>query len=124
MARGGARPGAGRPKTRMVIAFDAGDRVRLSRLRDATPGGQIATIDENGELVLPAGWISPLEHLLAVVNDKTAAPDRRDRAAFAAAPFCHVRISGQYISGKLTEEREAKRAGDGTPWQNVLRTVD
>ena len=37
--------------------------------------------------------VSPLEHMLAVLHDPKADPDRRDRMAVAAAPFVHPRLA-------------------------------
>lgn len=67
MARGGYRPFSGRPK---------GARTR-SRIPD--------------DIVRDAGKVglSPLDYMLAVMNDPDADPKRRDRMAITAASFCH-----------------------------------
>lgn len=66
MPRGGYRPGAGRPPKEAALEPEAG-----------TPGS-------------PA--LSPLDYLLGVMNDATTAPERRDRAAIAAAPYVHGKV--------------------------------
>lgn len=37
--------------------------------------------------------ITPLEYMLAVLNDETADPRERSWAAGAAAPFCHPKLA-------------------------------
>jgi hypothetical protein len=83
-----------------------------------------ARIDENGELILPPGWQTPLEYMMTVVNDESADVDRRDRLAATAAPYFHSRVSGQYISERATTLEQAKSAGRGTEWARVLKTID
>ncbi len=63
MARGGARPGAGRPKN--------------------------ARTSTEAERKAAAVGISPLDYMLAVINDERADEARRDQMAIAAAPFIH-----------------------------------
>jgi hypothetical protein len=70
MPRGGFRIGAGRPK---------GSR---NKLREEVSS-------ESRRL-----GVSPLQYLLGVVNDPTASPSRRDRAAIAAARLCHPEPTG------------------------------
>src|SRR5262245_9707227 len=43
------------------------------------------------EAVLPEGQISPLQYMLAIINDPTASARRRDRMAVVAARYCHPR---------------------------------
>lgn len=92
MARGGFRPGAGRPK-----------------VKSAAPG----------EPESPAGIkkaarkakISPLEYMLAVMNDDLADRTRRDRMAIAAAPFVHARAAD--VEPGKREERAARAQQTG-----------
>ena len=70
MARGGFRPGAGRPpkpkpKAELPRVF------KSSESRNQKP---------------------PLEYMLAVMNDPDADPVRRDRMAIAAAPYVHPKV--------------------------------
>lgn len=74
MARGGFRPGAGRPK--------------------GSKSGRVSV--ENGipSDVLPASaksGMTPLEYMLGVMRNTEADQARRDRMAIAAAPFVHAR---------------------------------
>jgi hypothetical protein len=71
---GGPRPGSGRPP---------GPRPIPQSLRERFP-------------------IMPLEHMLAVLNDKRQSKSRRDDMAKAAAPFVHARVAPR-----------AKAEGDG-----------
>jgi hypothetical protein len=81
MPRGGYRPGAGRPK---------GSRT----LKRALPSPK-----------LPVVKITPLEYMLAVMNDPNADELRRDKMAIAAAPFMHPRVADNRY-GKKDEERD------------------
>ena len=69
MPRGGKRPGAGRPVS------------KLTKLK------QIVTreIASTGEL--------PLEYMLRVMRDRTVDHERRDWAAKECAPYCHAKLS-------------------------------
>lgn len=91
MARGGYRAGAGRP--------------RKAEKRSGEKG------PEPDVPVLPTESHTPLEFMLAVMNDPQQSSQRRDRMAIAAAPFIHPR-AGE--AGKKEEKAEsAKRAGTG-----------
>lgn len=69
MARGGKRPGAGRPKGA------ATKRTREVADKAAAEG------------------LTPLEYMLAVLRDEAADPDARMDAAKAAAPYVHPKLS-------------------------------
>ena len=75
MARGGARPGAGRPK-----------------------GGANKLNDEARAKALDGGT-TPLEYLLAVMRDTDLDRDTRIDAAKAAAPYVHARLAAVEHSG-------------------------
>ncbi len=64
--RGGARPGAGRPK---------GSGTRQVALEPSSP-----------ELELPLGY------MLRIMRDGSVDPKRRDAMARAALPYCHGRL--------------------------------
>jgi hypothetical protein len=65
--------------------------------------------------------MQPLEYMLAVMNDRTADANRRDRMAIAAAPYVHGRVSDERITKKRREAKAAKSAGIGTPWGEDLQ---
>lgn len=94
MARGGYRPGAGRPK-------GAGSR-GLKKI----PAG------DAGDLVRKAG-LSPLEYMLRVMNNTEAPSERRDRMAIAAAPFVHGKPGEKDRSKKADREAAADEAAAG-----------
>src|SRR5687767_6713638 len=103
MARGGYRPGAGRPRK----AGKRSGETSKPAVRD-TPDAQDAPDDVP---VNPTESRTPLEFMLAVMNDPGQSPNRRDRMAIAAAPFIHERAGEK---GKKEEKAEAaKRAGTG-----------
>ncbi len=98
MARGGYRPGAGRPKG--------------SKTRNTTKPSIEPTSPESPSKDAPGEDLGPLAYMLKVMNDPKAPDDRRDRMAIAAAPFVHARKGiGQ---GKKAEKAErAKEASTG-----------
>ena len=76
MARGGKRPGAGRPK-------GTGNKVTEAAKRKALEDG-----------------ISPLDYMLSVLRDEGQTDDRRMDAAKAAAPYIHPRLATTEVTGK------------------------
>jgi hypothetical protein len=69
------------------------------------------------EADIQPGKMLPLDYLLMVINDETTAPDRRDRLAIAACPYCHPRlIEPEKVTKKDRQEVAAETAGRGTPW--------
>jgi phage terminase small subunit len=50
---------------------------------------------------------TPLEYMLAVMNDPRVEPNRRDRIAVAAAPYLHPKAGEQ---GKKKDKDDAARA--------------
>ncbi|AXC50053.1 hypothetical protein DRW48_10445 [Paracoccus suum] len=52
------------------------------------------------------GGMTPLEYMLAVMNDAEQEPTRRDRMAMAAAPFVHARAS-DVVPGKKEQKQDA-----------------
>jgi hypothetical protein len=126
MSRGGPRPNSGRPRlppnqtiigTRPELNED--DKAAISGLPKSTDRARII----DGELVLPTGWITPLEYLATALNDSTASDARRDRIAMALAPYLHARRAEVGIGAKQKAEEQAKKAGDGTAWAGILRTA-
>jgi hypothetical protein len=124
MSRGGARPGAGRPrkpKNLPAIRLVSADEAGSPTLQEPLPG---AFVDEAGELRMPEHWETPLQYAMRILNDPATPAERRDRLAQAFAPFVHQRLTGVYMSAGRQEQERAKRAGDGTPWRSILRTAD
>jgi hypothetical protein len=89
MARGGYRPGSGRPHKEPT------PKVKPARL---------AVIPAGDEIEAPAA-LTPLEYMLAVMNSPEADRGRRDRMAVAAAPYVHVRAAD--VEGGKKEQRQA-----------------
>src|SRR3954466_1818545 len=99
--RGGYRPGSGRPK-----------RSTQSR-RD-----RIVTAPAPGRL-------SPLDYMLAVMNDPDADDARRDRMAIAAAPYVRARAADAKPGKKEEGEQAARTAERGTNWdRKAARLAD
>ena len=93
MARGGYRPGAGRPK---------GSKGKTKKT--------ICTTVQKTEPTRAGKTMTPLEFMLAVMNDESEDPDMRARMAIAAAPYIHSRAG----EGKKQDKAEkAKAAGKG-----------
>jgi hypothetical protein len=76
MPKGGARPGAGRPK---------GSPNRRNRQLVQAQAEVAAIAKETG--------VTPLEHLLQVMRDPATTPTRKDAAAACAAPYLHPRLA-------------------------------
>jgi len=93
MARGGYRPGAGRPK---------------GSGRKILPPAKLSAADVK-DIVAAAGE-SPLAYMLRVMNNPEVDPSRRDRIAVAAAPFVHPRIEKATPSAKAEVEAKADDA--------------
>jgi len=64
--------------------------------------------------------LSPLDHMLTVMRDRTADPKRRDRMAIAAAPYCHPRVADYRVGAKDMKAEAADNAGAGTAWEGLL----
>lgn len=86
MARGGKRPGAGRPK-------GSGQRIKPMALGEAP------------------GTDTPLGYMLRVMNDPGVDDDRRDKMAMAAASFMHARLAPSSPSKKEDRQEAAAKAG-------------
>lgn len=92
MARGGFRPGAGRPpknagKAPTVLSKEAAHKPRKS-----------------------LGGLTPLEYMLTVMNDESEDGQRRDRMAIAAAPYVHVRAEAVAPGKKEQKQAAAEKA--------------
>jgi hypothetical protein len=101
--RGGARPGAGRPKkgNPPIVKIEA-EALSAAALADG---------------------VTPLAYALAVMRDATAPTWRRDRMAALAMPYCHVRASDAAAGKKATAQAAADTAGHGTDWGSDLDTA-
>lgn len=62
-----------------------------------------------------AAKLSPLEYMLAVLNDETAEDARRDRMAQAAAPFVHARAGEVTKKGGAADKAKQVAAGRFAP---------
>src|SRR3954451_7638564 len=101
--RGGSRPGSGRPKR--------SSKSRRDRIMTAPA---------------PApGRMSPLDYMLAVMNDPDADDARRDRMAIAAAPYVRARAADAKPGKKEEGEQAARTAERGTNWdRKAARLAD
>lgn len=86
MARGGFRPGAGRPKS--------------ARVRTKTEVAVEARSEDK----------TPLDYMLSVMNDPAADKSRRDRMAIAAAPFVHGKADVEQEGKKAQRQAAAEQA--------------
>src|SRR5262245_42988376 len=59
-----------------------------------------------------SGTFTPLSWMLHVINDPTAAPERRDRMAIAAAQYVHQRAVYTRQSKKAAPQQAANQTGD------------
>lgn len=104
MARGGFRPGAGRPRK-------SGEGQAVQAAKAAVKAEKV----EAGPDEVPAGNVTPLAYLLSVVNDLTADDGDRFKAAVAAAPYVHVRASDLAAAKgkKEVAQESAEKAATG-----------
>lgn len=121
MPRGGARPGAGRPKKQPAEVPKA--------KKPAAPKPDPAHKDADGFKTNP-DWpfgqerppepeppedlsnLMPLDFLLSVMRDPKEDKGRRMQAATLAAPFCHAKKAEKSAKQQEAEERK-KTAGAG-----------
>jgi hypothetical protein len=93
MARGGYRPGAGRPKGsksgEAKVVIEAPKKTASRAVPDAEGDAQ-----------------SPLDYMLSVMRDPEIDGARKDRMAIAAAPFMHARADTAK-AGKKEQRTEA-----------------
>jgi hypothetical protein len=95
MAKGGYRPGAGRPK---------GVKNRAKETAKVAPDIRKAA---------RKAQMSPLEYMLAVMNDDDADDSRRDRMAVAAAPFVHAKPSDKPEGKRAQRQAAAEGVASG-----------
>lgn len=100
MARGGYRPGAGRPRKNP----EETSAKASTRPAKAAAGNQ--TAKERLDL-------TPLEYMLDVINDPNADQARRDRMALAAAPFVHGKIAEVGAGKKEQQKQAAEKLAEG-----------
>jgi len=107
MARGGFRPGAGRPKGTIK---EVTKQPRRSKVGEPLPAIPATLAPETIEEIAPD--LLPLDHFLKVIRDPLESKDRRDRAAAVLLPFLHEKAGAK---GGKKEEREdaAKKAASG-----------
>jgi len=108
MARGGFRPGAGRPKG---AAGAKSKPAKKKKTRGIPQDIEKEAVSEN---------MAPLDYMLKVMNDpKEKDNARKDRMAIAAAPFCHQRAEkgGKKIvqAGQAAEVTRGKFAPGAPP---------
>lgn len=93
MARGGARPGAGRKKG--IVSFKDSLATRIQTEAKAEAIREVVReVRKKGD--------TPLEYMLSVMRDDTVDSKRRDAMAAAAAPYLHPRLSNATLSVKNT----------------------
>lgn len=108
MARGGARPGAGRPRKGSVVMEDKAPAPKVAVPADVAKAARRIKM-------------TPLEYMLAVMSDETAEDARRDRMAQAAAPYVHARAEAAKPGKKEQAAEGARTAEQGTNWAGLLQ---
>lgn len=92
MARGGYRPGAGRPRK------NPAETETKAATKPAKASAENQTTEERIER-------TPLEYMVDVMNDPDADQTRRDRMALAAAPYVHGKIA-EVGAGKKEQQKQ------------------
>lgn len=95
MARGGYRPGAGRPKG----ATGTSKEVRKAEQKLAAGGGR--------------GFATALEFAMSVINDPKADMSDKIRLAVAAMPFQHAKLAEKAQGKRADQADKAKKAASG-----------
>jgi len=64
------------------------------------------------DIILDAGKVglTPLEYMLAVMDDPAVPVDRRDRMAIYAAPYCHAKADSAPLGKKEQKQAIADEA--------------
>ena len=122
MPRGGARPGAGRPKKQPTTKTTTAAKKPAAKKPDPAkadaegfktnpdwPFGQERP-DPPGDL----SNLTPLEFLLQVMRDPSEESARRMQAAQLAAPYCHAKM-GEGGKKEAKQEAAKKVASRFTP---------
>jgi hypothetical protein len=105
MPSGGFRPFSGRKKKGQEVPKETPKMIPAD----------IVTAAKSVEL-------TPLEYMLAIMNDETLDPLRRDRMAVAAAPYVHTKRAATEVTKKEVRQAEAETAGTGSEWGDDLST--
>ena len=114
MPRGGARPGAGRPR---------GSKNKGATLTTTTP----SRFERIRQRALDDGKILPLDWFMGVLNDPDATDDERTEAAKAGAPFMHPRLEAvafQGLPGQKTHEEALDELDDLDFEANNPKTIN
>jgi len=139
MARGGYRPGAGRPKMSEAEKAERAILRAAGLLPTTKRAGKVKPKVKSKKAVTPAAPpeipadvkddaatanMTPLDYMLQVMRSSTVEAARRDRMAIAAAPFVHARREGQ-APGKreLAGEAASKAASKFKPGAAPLKLV-
>lgn len=127
---GGYRPGSGRKPAKPKVRPGPLQVARqLAEALEAEAAGQTrqapsVTVEP---LVGPDG--KPLKHrkfkdsmsyAMAVINDPTVNGERKDRLAIAMMPFQHAKIAEKPLGKKEQQALDAKRAGNGSDWDDLM----
>ncbi|ONG53458.1 hypothetical protein BKE38_12140 [Pseudoroseomonas deserti] len=120
MAKGGFRPGAGRPKGAATRSgkgpakakVKAAEKV-LEKAAKAPPPAK-ATAAEEGQGAEPSTrrFASALDFAMEMINDPQASMDVKVRLAVAALPFQHPKLEGA-APGKKEQRQQAAEAAAG-----------
>lgn len=113
MPRGGARVGAGRPKGSVTKRDGLNSAAKKTAAASKAPKKRV---DVPGAIVptyVPqdSSEKTPLEYMLAVMNDPRVEGGRRDRMAVAAAAYLHSKVGEKGI--RAAKKDAAKTAGAG-----------
>lgn len=102
MPRGGARPGAGRPKKSKSASPAVRKVVRDLKRKPSKAAGKAAEVHKTA-----------LEFAMAMINDPNVEMDDKVRLAIAAMPFQHPKLEGKTAGKKEERADAAKRVSSG-----------
>lgn len=109
MARGGYRPGAGRPKGAKSTAPTERQVDAAERTLQASPRRS-------------KKFKTALDFAMAIINDPDAPIDAKIKLAQAAMPFQSPKVAAGGLGKKDAAQQAAKTAGAGSHWGDLLDT--
>lgn len=116
MPVGGFRPGSGRKPSKISAAAR-----QLAEALAADARGTIPVpVGPDGEPIKQRKFKDSLSYAMAVINDPTVSPDRKDRLAIAAMPYQHGKIAEKPMGKKEQQARDAQSAGSGSDWNDLM----
>lgn len=92
----------------------------MVKVKSRKPGAKLGRPPKQPKLEDRPPNLTPLEYMLAVMNDPKADRTRRDRMATAAAPYIHGRATEAQPGKKETAQIVAQTAHEESDWSGLV----